>query len=183
MTGALLTEHVDFEKIEIRNDIPVPLPGRGEVLVKVAATGINNTDTNTRIGWYSKSVTRATSDGGVEGYDITNENDASWSGVALIFPRIKGADCCGRIVAVGEGVNLDRIGEQVLVRNMLRSYVDYLPWKCSGLSGRNVTEPSRNMPRRLRGEHTGSTAIGAMSNWLRCPAPIRPQRVWFTGRR
>ncbi|KRW93893.1 alcohol dehydrogenase family protein [Paracoccus sp. MKU1] len=130
MTGALLTGHGGFEKLEIRDDVPVPVPGPGEVLIKVAAAGINNTDINTRIGWYSKGVTGATSDGGAEGYETTNDNDASWSGIALTFPRIQGADCCGRIVAVGEGVSPDRIGERVLVRNMLRSYVGYRPWEC-----------------------------------------------------
>lgn len=130
MTGALLTGHGGFEKLEIRDDVPVPVPGPGEVLIKVAAAGINNTDINTRIGWYSKGVTSATSDGGAEGYETTNDDDASWSGTALTFPRIQGADCCGRIVAVGEGVSPDRIDERVLVRNMLRSYVGYRPWEC-----------------------------------------------------
>lgn len=130
MTGALLTGHGGFEKLEIRDDVPVPVPGPGEVLIKVAAAGINNTDINTRIEWYSKGVTGATSDGGATGYETTDDDDASWSGTALTFPRIQGADCCGRIVAVGQGVNPGRIGERVLVRNMLRSYVGYRPWEC-----------------------------------------------------
>ncbi|HBB84682.1 MAG TPA: alcohol dehydrogenase, partial [Sulfitobacter sp.] len=37
---------------------------------------------------------------------------------ALSFPRIQGADCCGEIVAVGEGVDAGRIGERVLLRPM-----------------------------------------------------------------
>jgi NADPH:quinone reductase-like Zn-dependent oxidoreductase len=56
--------------------------------------------------------------------------DASWSGVPLQFPRIQGADACGHIVAVGAGVDPARIGERVLVRNMLRSYVDFRPFEC-----------------------------------------------------
>ncbi len=48
----------------------------------------------------------------------------------MSFPRIQGADCCGRIVAVGDGVEPNRIGERVIVRNMLRSYVDYRPLEC-----------------------------------------------------
>ena len=40
------------------------------------------------------------------------------------------ADCCGRIVAVGDEVDADRIGQRVLVRNMLRSYVDFRPYEC-----------------------------------------------------
>jgi NADPH:quinone reductase-like Zn-dependent oxidoreductase len=130
MTGVLLTGHGGFEKLEMRHDIEVPQPLAGEVLIKVSAAGVNNTDINTRIGWYSKSVTTETSVGGSEGFESSNEADASWSGVPLTFPRIQGADCCGTIVAVGEGVDPKRIGERVLVRNMLRSYVDYRPMEC-----------------------------------------------------
>ena len=42
----------------------MPLPGVGDVLIQVAAAGVNNTDINTRIGWYSKSVTIDTEAGG-----------------------------------------------------------------------------------------------------------------------
>jgi len=34
--------------------VPIPSPGDNEVLIRVAAAGVNNTDINTRIGWYSK---------------------------------------------------------------------------------------------------------------------------------
>jgi Zn-dependent alcohol dehydrogenase len=37
-----------------------PIPRPGEVLIKVGACGLNNTDVNTRTGWYSKAVTEAT---------------------------------------------------------------------------------------------------------------------------
>ena len=59
-----------------------------------------------------------------------DDSDATWSGKPLEFPRIQGADACGHIAAVGEGVDASRIGERVLVRNMLRSYVDYRPYEC-----------------------------------------------------
>ena len=130
MTGVWLTGHGGFEKLEVRNDIPLPVPGRGEVLIKVAAAGLNNTDINTRVGWYSKGVSDGTAAGGAAGFQSSNEDDASWSGTPLAFPRIQGADCCGRVVAVGAGVNPDRVGERVLVRTMLRSYVDYRPMEC-----------------------------------------------------
>lgn len=48
----------------------------------------------------------------------------------LTFPRIQGADCCGRIVSVGKGVDPARIGQRVIVRNLLRSHVDCRPWEC-----------------------------------------------------
>ena len=46
---------------------------------------------------------------------------AAWSGAAIEFPRIQGADVCGLIVAVGEGVSPARIGERVIVQSCLRS--------------------------------------------------------------
>ncbi|MEM8686279.1 MAG: alcohol dehydrogenase family protein, partial [Pseudomonadota bacterium] len=91
---------------------------------------VNNTDINTRIGWYSKKVSEATNEGGADGFDEVDDADATWSGVPMSFPRIQGADCCGTIVAVGEGVDERRVGERVIVRNMLRSYVDYRPYEC-----------------------------------------------------
>ncbi|PDT12941.1 alcohol dehydrogenase family protein [Rhizobium sp. M1] len=130
MKGVLLTGHGGFEKLEYRDDIPLPRAKAGEVLIRVAAAGINNTDINTRIGWYSKAVTTGTDSGGATGLQSAQDADASWSGVPLAFPRIQGADCCGRIAAVGDGVDPIRIGERVLVRNMLRSYADYRPFEC-----------------------------------------------------
>jgi len=131
MTAVLLTGHGGLEKLEYRQDVAVPVPAADEVLIKVAAAGVNNTDINTRIAWYSKSVTSATGEGGTEGFDQARDQDGSWSGVPLTFPRIQGADCCGRIVAAGKNVDADRIGERVLVRSMLRSDCDYRPFECS----------------------------------------------------
>ncbi|MFE5838172.1 alcohol dehydrogenase family protein [Arthrobacter sp. NPDC056493] len=130
MAAALLTGHGGLEKLEYRTDVPVPVPGVGEVLIEVAAAGINNTDINTRIGWYSKAVDSGTNAGGADGFEKITDADAAWSGEALTFPRIQGADAAGRIVAVGPGVPGERIGERVLVRNMLRTYVGYRPYEC-----------------------------------------------------
>ncbi len=106
MRAVWLTGHGDLDKLEVRSDIPVPSPGPREVLIRVAAAGINNTDINTRTAWYSKK------DGASE--------DASWAGAPIRFPRIQGADVCGRIVAVGEEVGTDRVGERVLVEPCIR---------------------------------------------------------------
>ena len=130
MTAVLLTGHGGFDKLEYRTDAPTPVPSDGEVLIGVAAAGINNTDINTRIAWYSKEVTGDTAAGGTSGFDDAKDADASWSGIPLRFPRIQGADCCGVVVATGQGVDPARIGERVLVRNMLRTYVDYRPFEC-----------------------------------------------------
>lgn len=130
MHAVLLTGHGGIDKLDYRTDVPVPRPKPGEVLIRVAAAGINNTDINTRIGWYSKAVTEDTDTGGASGFDKVDDADASWSGTPLTFPRIQGADVCGHIAAVGDGVDAARIGQRVIVRNMLRSYVDYRPYEC-----------------------------------------------------
>ena len=119
MTAVQLVSHGGLDKLHYRGDVSTPVAGVGEVLLKVAAAGVNNTDINTRIGWYSKR------DG-----DEIDDADAGWLGGPLEFPRIQGADCCGRIVAVGEGVDPNRIGERTIVRSMLRSPVDYRPFEC-----------------------------------------------------
>ncbi len=130
MAAMLLTGHGGFDKLEYREDVPVPRPRRGEVLIRVAAAGVNNTDINTRIGWYSKDVSGETNAGGSTGFTEARAEDATWSGIPMTFPRIQGADCCGRIVAVGDGVDTARMGERVLVRTMLRGYVDFRPFEC-----------------------------------------------------
>lgn len=105
MTGVLMTGHGGPEKLEYRSDIPLPAMGERDVLIRVAAAGVNNTDINTRIGWYAKT-------------DNSTE-DASWSGEALKFPRIQGADVAGYIVAAGSAVDQARIGERVLIEPCL----------------------------------------------------------------
>jgi NADPH:quinone reductase-like Zn-dependent oxidoreductase len=106
MRGVYLNGHGSFDMLELRDYIPVPTPGPNEVLIKVGAAAVNNTDINTRKAWYSKS------DG--------DSKDASWSGTPIKFPRIQGADVCGRIVAVGKLVNNNRLNERVLVEPSIR---------------------------------------------------------------
>ena len=130
MHAVLLTGHGGYEALDYRTDVPVPQPKPGEVLIRVAATAVNNTDINTRIGWYSKAVSEGSNAGGAAGFAGADDADASWTGEALHFPRIQGADCCGHVVAVGKDVPATRMGERVIVRNLLRSYVGWRPWEC-----------------------------------------------------
>ena len=51
MHAVLLNGHGGIDQLEYRTDVAVPQPGPDEVLIQVAAAGINNTDINTRIGW------------------------------------------------------------------------------------------------------------------------------------
>ena len=119
MHAVHLLGHGGFDKLDYRTDVAVPEPGPNEVLIAVGAAGVNNTDINTRIGWYSKNVTTATNAGATDGYDEEAvDDDGSWSGEELAFPIIQGADVAGTIVAVGSSVNDSRVGERVLVRTM-----------------------------------------------------------------
>lgn len=106
MSGVLLTGHGGPEKLVWSDAIPVPKAGAGEVVVRVRAAGVNNTDINTRIGWYAKSVTGATAEG------AGAAEDGGWAG-AIAFPRIQGGDLCGEVVAVGEDADRGLIGRRV----------------------------------------------------------------------
>ena len=105
MSGVQLTGHGGPEMLVWSDDIPITAPGPGMALVQVLAAGVNNTDINTRLGWYAPEVTGATGEG-------TTAEDGGWSG-ALGFPRIQGADLCGRIVALGDGVTDLEVGMRV----------------------------------------------------------------------
>ena len=47
MHAVVLTGHGGLEKMEFHRDWPVPVPQSDEVLIRVAACGLNNTDVNT----------------------------------------------------------------------------------------------------------------------------------------
>ncbi|GAB5470895.1 MAG: alcohol dehydrogenase family protein [Rhodospirillales bacterium] len=114
MTAVVLTGYGGPERLAYRSDLPTPQPGPGEVLIAVAAAGMNNTDINTRVGWYNSDVGEGTtSDGARDGLGVSSGGMGDWTG-DIVFPRIQGADCVGRIVAVGQGVPQERIGERVI---------------------------------------------------------------------
>ena len=121
MYGMVLTGHGGLDCLEWRTDLDVPKLGDAEVLIRVGASSVNNTDINTRIAWYSKAVRGATSSGAVSGSAEAEADDSSWSGQPIRFPLVQGADCCGEIVAAGVDVAGSRIGERVLVRALQSS--------------------------------------------------------------
>jgi len=78
----------------------MPELGAGEVLVKVLAAGVNNTEINTRIGWYS---------GG--GWHIPTP-----------FPFIQGTDCCGVVTQVADTSDAHLLEQRVLIRSCMRPH-------------------------------------------------------------
>ena len=117
MKAMVTMGHGGLEQMVLHTDWPRPEPAAGEVLIKVAACGLNNTDVNTRSGWYSKTVTDATTGGA---FEKVGEDDPTWGGIPITFPRIQGADICGEIVAVGPDVDSARIGERIITDGWLR---------------------------------------------------------------
>ena len=103
MKAMVLTGHGGVDKLVYRDDVAVPQPAPGQVLVCVTATAKNNTDRKAREGLYPTK-------------DKDEVASFQMGGSAtLTFPRIQGADVAGRVVAVGEGVDPARLGERGLL--------------------------------------------------------------------
>lgn len=99
MRAAVTTHHGGLDALEVRT-VPLPSPGPGEVLVRVAAAGCNNTDLWTREGAYGTAT--------------DPDAKAGWLG-PLDFPRIQGGDVAGTVVAAGEAADEAMVGSRVLV--------------------------------------------------------------------
>lgn len=101
-------------------DVARPAPGPTEVLVQVRAAGMNNTEINTRLGWYSSSVKTSTQDAAeAEQTAPTQKSDGGWN-AATPFPLIQGTDCCGIVAEVGAAADRHLLGLRVLVRACMR---------------------------------------------------------------
>lgn len=119
MMAVVTTGNGGYEKLVYR-EVPVPEPGPGEALLRVLAAGVNNTEINTRLGWYSSSVAESTASiAKLHEQEAEKKSDGGWN-EATPFPFIQGTDCCGRVVEVGPGVDNDIIGARVLVRPCMR---------------------------------------------------------------
>lgn len=132
MNAFVLHHHGDMEAITYHMDWPVPAVGMDDVLIRVGACGVNNTDVNTRSGWYSKAVTDATSS---DGHETVDSEDPSWGGAPIGFPRIQGADAVGVVVAVGANADAELIGKRVILDCWQRDWDDPLNRDKTGYFG------------------------------------------------
>ena len=122
MKAVVTTDNGGYDKLEYR-DVPIPTLSSGEVLLQVLAAGVNNTEINTRLGWYSSKVTTSTetlTTGEDELQDAKAQGDGGWN-EATPFPFIQGTDCCGRVVAVASVGDESLIGTRALVRSCIRT--------------------------------------------------------------
>lgn len=123
MTAAVLLAHGGPSQLQIKHHVTVPTPLHNEVMIQVAACSINNTDINTRLGWYHHSVQQGTPTATTcqSGFDtVTQASNATWNGSRMQFPRIQGADIVGYVVRVGDNVPDHWLGSRVIVDPCLR---------------------------------------------------------------
>ncbi|MEB3830844.1 alcohol dehydrogenase family protein [Phormidium sp. CCY1219] len=117
MNAVLLTGYGGVEKLEY-TQVKKPVPQSGEVLIKVGACSVNNTDINTRTGWY------AADEGFQEILQDTKKNEAEkstgWSQTGIDFPRIQGADVVGKVVELGSDVEASLLNKRVIVDPWIR---------------------------------------------------------------
>ncbi|MBC6474926.1 MAG: alcohol dehydrogenase family protein [Hormoscilla sp. GM102CHS1] len=117
MKAVILTEFGGPEKL-VYTQVPKPVPKQGEVLIKVGACSVNNTDINTRTGWY------AAEDNFQAILQDTKENDpkntACWTQKGTEFPRIQGADIVGKVVEIGSDVEPQILQKRVIVDSWIR---------------------------------------------------------------
>ena len=132
MQAVVLTGHGGLDKLVFHDDWPTPIPEADDVLIRVGACGLNNTDVNTRSGWYSKGNMEATTGDALAGAD---GEDGTWGGTPVSFPRIQGADVAGIVVAVGQQADDVLIGQRVLVDGWLRDWSDPMNLDRTGYFG------------------------------------------------
>ena len=150
MKAMVLTGHGGLDKLKFRGDWPKPAVRTNEVLIRVQACGLNNTDVNTRTAWYSRSVEGATRE---DASDAADEKDAAWGGSVLTFPRIQGADAVGIVADAGPNVDPSMLGARVMIDCWLRDWNDpmnldkcgYFGSECNGGFAEFATVDHRNV--------------------------------------
>jgi len=146
-----LTGHGGLDKLQYTENAPVPEIADDEVRIRVHACGLNNTDINTRTGWYSKGVEQGITEAAVQdGYGSADNADGSWRNHVITFPRIQGADVCGIVDSVASARHRGLIGRRVMID----------PWFLD-----------RNHPSdRTRARYFGSETDGGYAEYTIAPA-------------
>lgn len=99
---ALQVDRYGGPEVIVRRELPVPKPGAGELLIRLAYSGINFMDIHTRQGKYGQSRT-----------------------YPQVLPTTLGIEGAGTIAAVGDGVDGFRVGDRVAYCLSWGSYADY----------------------------------------------------------
>lgn len=166
MKAVFLTRHGGNEVLSV-GELPDPSAGPGEVLVRLSAAALNRLDLFVRDGI---------------------------PGVPVAFPHVPGADGCGRVEALGEGVTGLATGERVVLQPGLSCgtcelcragegslCVDYeiLGEHRAGTLAERIAVPAANVwkaPAHLTNEEAAAFPLAAMTAWrmLVTRASLRP---------
>jgi NADPH2:quinone reductase len=122
---AIRVQQFGGPEVLILNEIPIPKPGPGQVLVRVHAAGVNPYDTYMRAGTYA---------------------------IKPPLPYTPGSDAAGTVEAIGEGVKKGRVGDRVYTAKTetgayaeyalaLESQLNPLPEKISFAQGAGLWVP------------------------------------------
>ncbi|MCC5892651.1 zinc-binding dehydrogenase [Exiguobacterium sp.] len=96
MKAVQVTGYGDVDQLQVVDLLP-PSPKQDEVLVRVKACGINNTEIWMREGAYG------------------TDEESGWRPEGVQFPRIPGSDITGEVVEVGSGMDDSMIGRRVVL--------------------------------------------------------------------
>jgi hypothetical protein len=147
----------------------------GQVLVKVAAAGVNNTDINTRIGWYAPASGGSPAEPAVASSSPSvSRAEIGWSGDVPTFPRIQGADAAVESWRSETG-GCGRIGERIIVEPVFRDPA--MRWRKPCTSAPRSTERSPSTRSCHHDTRCVWIAIGPMSSSLRSRARTRRRRT------
>ncbi len=120
MNAVLLTGYGGPDLLQY-TQVEKPSPQPEDVLIRVGACSVNNTDVNARTGWYTAKEDfqavlqdRATSE---------VQTSTAWGGVPIKFPRIQGADIVGTVVAVGDPEHSHLLQHRVIVDPWIRDSI------------------------------------------------------------
>lgn len=150
MKAMVLTGHGGLDMYAWHEDWPTPEPDAREVVIRVAACGLNNTDVNMRAGWYDPGVRTPTTG---DAHGPAGAAARGWNGRPVTFPRIQGADAVGTVVAVGPQADPTMIGHRVMVDGWQRDWSDpdnpartgYFGSECDGGFAEYTKVDPRNM--------------------------------------
>jgi NADPH:quinone reductase-like Zn-dependent oxidoreductase len=105
MKAAVFSRYGGNEVVEVR-DITVPVPARGEVLVRVHAASVNPVDWKVRYG-HAKIFTGSK------------------------FPKVLGCECAGEIFETGAGATMFRKGDRVVMHTSVKRLGAFAEYACT----------------------------------------------------